>query len=227
MNDAALDRPMGPWGIVTPGFWHVTPDQAPSEGGEMTAARQPESPLPLPTPAEPETGHYVPPGPPPEYAPRIAAVFAALERPTDAAELAAAGVEAEKLDREITARFGEAHSHTVNVREIRGWLALETQQPETATRWYLHTTGLQCRVWGAGHGFTRGSAQRAVAAWSTIADSGRARALGDAVLTMLQQTVGEQDRMTVHVRRRLATMQPDAAAQRPGPDADRPAAGDS
>ncbi|MBM9506742.1 hypothetical protein [Actinacidiphila acididurans] len=164
-------------------------------------------------------------GPPPEYAARVAAVFRAIENKADAAGLAAAGVEAQKLDQEITGRFGEVHSHTISIREIRGWLAMETRQAETAVRWYLHTIGLQARLWPAGSEFITRSAERAVYAWSVVADPERSQVLGGEVLMMLQHALGEDHQLAVKVRRHLERQA--AAGQRPGPGTDRPADGGS
>lgn len=89
--------------------------------------------------------------PPLAYQDRIAVVVSAFAHPGDRARLEASAIEAEKLDQELTAEYGPQHSHTINIREIRGWLALLAGQPAVATRWYLHTTGLQIMQHGADH----------------------------------------------------------------------------
>lgn len=249
-----VDQLMGPWGTVAPGFWDsgeqntaaaqvqnasVTPAPVPPEippeppkapraaleaVPTEPAAVAPAEPQPAVRPdAEAAVGLLA--GPPPEYAARVTAVFRAIENKADAAGLAEAAAEAERLDQEITGRFGEVHSHSISIREMRGWLALETRQAETAVRWYLHTTGLQARLWPAGSEFITRSAERAVYAWSVIADPERSQVLSGDVLMMLQHTLGEDHQLTVKVRRHLERQA--AAGQRAGLGTDRPADGSS
>jgi hypothetical protein len=206
------DRLMAPWGNIAPGFW---------DSGEQngTHARIASAPAAVPSeipPVPPEAQAPVDPaaGPPPEYAARVATIFRTIEN-KDAADLAAVQSEAEALDQEITAAYGEAHPHTVSIREVRGWLALENQQPETAVRWYLHTTGLQARLWGSAHKHTSLSARQAAYAWSLITDPEQSHALGTAVLEMLRQTVGEGDKLTAHVRHHLPPAPSAGPAARP------------
>ncbi|MFD0386484.1 hypothetical protein ACFQ2B_40525 [Streptomyces stramineus] len=123
-----------------------------------------------------------------------------MRPPIDPQRLAAANVEAERIDREFTATFGAAHSHTINVRELRGWIAHLMGQPAAAARWYLHTTGLQAQVWGTEHEFTRASAERAVQQWSGVTDPTERLALGSELLPMLRVVTGETSDATRAVR---------------------------
>lgn len=228
ISDSDLDQLMRPWGDIAPGFWvkgnERSPQapQAPSAGVEP-AALPPKPPRP---PAPPATAAAaVLDGPPPEYAARVAAVLAVLGG--DPGGLQAAVADARHLDGEITARYGAAHPHTVNIREIRGWLELHRGDAAAATRWFLHTTDLQCQMWGTRHQATQASAARAVHAWSTIAEPEVALVLGEAVVDILARTAGEQAEVTRRARRKLTKVGAAATAQQPGPGADRPAVGGS
>ncbi|MFV8133175.1 hypothetical protein [Streptomyces syringium] len=178
-----------PWGTVSIGFWH-TPDSTPA------TAVLPREPEPAPGAAE---QREVPP-PPAEYRERIEAVTTACVPPVDPQRLAAAAVEAERIDQEFTTAYGAAHSHTINMRELRGWIAHLMGQPAAAARWYLHTTGLQAQVWGAEHEFTRASAERAVQQWSGVTDPAERLALGSELLPMLRVVTGETSAATRAVR---------------------------
>ncbi|ADI07953.1 hypothetical protein SBI_04833 [Streptomyces bingchenggensis BCW-1] len=127
----------------------------------------------------------------------------ALNSPADKEQLTQAGLESERLDQEITARYGEAHPHTINIRELRGWLALLLGQPGVATRWHLHTVGLQTEVWGPTHQLTQGSAQRAVHAWLKIDDPQEGAVIGRELLAMLATVLGEDSKVTRRALRRL------------------------
>ncbi|MFD8385196.1 hypothetical protein ACFV2X_42890 [Streptomyces sp. NPDC059679] len=192
------DQPMRPWGIVTADFWAAGQDAARSTEGKAAAQAEPQHPLTAERPA--------PPPPPEEYGERIAAITAAFNDPEDQALLASAGVDAEKLDEEITARFGSAHTHTINVRELRGWIAYLMGQSAVAARWYLHTTGLQTAAWGPDHSITQGSAQRAAHTWRSITDRTEAIALGPELVAMLAVVTGEDSQASQQVRARLDRM---------------------
>ncbi|MER7790005.1 hypothetical protein [Streptomyces sp. NPDC097640] len=121
----------------------------------------------------------------------------------DQAHLAWATVEADQLDQQITAEFGPAHPHTINMRELRGWLAHLTGQHATAARWYLHTTGLQAAVVGHQHPLTRASARRALFTWTSITDPQEKLSVGADVLDMLAATSGEESKAARSLRSRL------------------------
>ncbi|MGW2600038.1 hypothetical protein [Streptomyces klenkii] len=149
----------------------------------------------------------VPLPPPEQYQQRIATITAAFNAPHDASALAEAGREAERLDEEITAQYGPEHVHTINIRELRGWLAYVKGEHSVATRWYLHTAGLQTAVWGAEHQSTQESARRAAHIWNAITDSREALALGTELLTMLAAVTGEDSKTCRYVRKRLGKLQ--------------------
>ncbi|GHG56683.1 hypothetical protein [Streptomyces griseocarneus] len=202
------DQVMAPWGIVTPDFW-VDParEQAQEPAQEpASATAAPAAPTPGPT-AQPEENPAAPPPPPEAYRERIDKVVAAFATPGDQARLAEAGVEAERLDEEITAQYGPAHTHTVNVRELRGWLAHLSGESGVAVRWYLHTTGLQMAAWGPGHELTQGSAQRAAHIWMGITDPVEALAVGSELMAMLVAVTGHDSKAARKVRAGMKKLQ--------------------
>ncbi|MFE2529781.1 hypothetical protein ACFXEL_36780 [Streptomyces sp. NPDC059382] len=144
---------------------------------------------------------------PPEYQGRLAAVIEAIREPHDSHELARAGIEAEKLDEELTARFGGQHSHTVNIREIRGWLAFITGHPAVAARWYLHTTGLQIALHGAGHQAARDSVARAIHTWQVAKSPAEVVEIGTGLLKVVAAVLGERSEASRYVQGRLARYQ--------------------
>lgn len=146
-------------------------------------------------------------GPPPEYRDRINAITAAFGAAHDPARLAAAAVDAERLDQEITARYGQLHDHTVRLREIRGWLALLTGQPAVAARWYLHTSGLQIALYGADHAETEGSVRRAIHTWRQIKGPAEVVQIGGDLAKVVTAVLGEDSDAARFIRARLARYQ--------------------
>ncbi|MEV4042831.1 hypothetical protein [Streptomyces sp. NPDC049744] len=146
-------------------------------------------------------------GPPAAYQDRINAVVAAFDRPDDREGLAAAAIEAEKIDQEFTAQFGQQHAHTVRLREIRGWLALLAGQPAVAARWYLHTTGLQIALHGAAHAETEGSVRRAVHTWQQVKDPAEVVQIGGDLAKVVTAALGEDSDAARFIRARVARYQ--------------------
>lgn len=146
-------------------------------------------------------------GPPAAYQDRINAVVAAFGRPEDREGLAAAAIEAEKLDQEFTAQYGQQHPHTVRLREIRGWLALLAGQPAVAARWYLHTTGLQIALHGAAHAETEGSVRRAVHTWQQVKDPAEVVQIGGDLAKVVTAAFGEDSDAARFIRARIARYQ--------------------
>ncbi|QKV94926.1 hypothetical protein HUT19_26885 [Streptomyces sp. NA02950] len=121
----------------------------------------------------------------------------------DQAHLAWATVEADQLDQQITAEFGPAHPHTINMRELRGWLSHLMGHHATAARWYLHTTGLHASAVGHRHSLTRASARRALFTWTSITDPQEKLSVGADVLAVLVATGGEDSKAVRSLRARL------------------------
>ncbi|MGW5048382.1 hypothetical protein [Streptomyces griseoluteus] len=146
-------------------------------------------------------------GPPAAYQERINAVVAAFSRPDDRQGLAAAAIEAEKLDQEFTEQFGQQHAHTVRLREIRGWLALLAGQPAVAARWYLHTTGLQIALHGAAHAETEGSVRRAVHTWQQVKDPTEVVQIGGDLAKVVTAALGGDSDAARFIRARVTRYQ--------------------
>ncbi|MDW8804359.1 hypothetical protein P1P68_06020 [Streptomyces scabiei] len=225
-----------PWGTVTPEYW-ATGDDSTNPGASAASLSQQAAPAQEPEPVaaarpqrkEPESptlnsgaaataeqtgtsGQTSPAagedGPPEEFRSRIASVTAAFEAPADRERLAAAGIEAEKLDLEITAQYGEQHANTVNIREIRGWLAHLSGQPGVAARWYLHTTGLQMTLHGANHPLAEGSVRRAVHTWQQVTDPAEVVQIGGDLARVAAAVLGEGSDIARFVQARLSRKQP-------------------
>lgn len=144
---------------------------------------------------------------PEEYRARIDAI-AAISTPDDAAGLAKASIEAETLDQELTARFGAQHSHTVNIREIRGWLALLAGHPDVAARWYLHTTGIQMAVHGPRHASTESSVRRALGSWQQVTDDRDIVQIGLDLAKVVPAVLGEGSPAVRFVEDRISRHRP-------------------
>ncbi|GHF47748.1 hypothetical protein GCM10010218_31450 [Streptomyces mashuensis] len=182
------DDPMLPWGTVTADFWATTHQQ--DDTTDQSAPPVPSEPAVREPVADGGADESVPP-PPQPYQQRIAAVTAAFSTAQDSEALAAAEAEAQLLDQEITAQYGPAHPYTINIRELRGWLAHVKGQHGVATRWYLHTAGLQGSALGPRHRMTRESAHRAAHTWNSITDYEEALGLSSELLDVLAASSGE------------------------------------
>ncbi|MET8822542.1 hypothetical protein [Streptomyces rochei] len=138
---------------------------------------------------------------------RIASVASALHDPEDRHALGLAGVEAEKLDQELTQKYGQGHPHTVNIRELRGWIAHLAGDSETAARWYLHTTGLQISVHGPTHEQTQGSVRRAVHTWQQVTDPVAVVEIGSDLAKVVAAVLGPDSDAARFVQARVASSQ--------------------
>ncbi|NSC25706.1 hypothetical protein FM076_33000, partial [Streptomyces albus subsp. chlorinus] len=199
------DEPQfAPWGTVTPAFWASQPEPSP------------QNPLPQPArtrvpaalaqgPANDTSEH--PPPPPEEYKERVAAITATFTPPHDPQRLQWAAHQAERLDQEATATYGPTHTHTISVRELRGWIARLQGDPAAATRWDLHITQLQAAAWGMQHRITRAGAQRAVRHWTEIPDPATRLALSKELLGMLSAVTGDNSGLSRHVRKLIRKTQ--------------------
>ncbi|GHI98060.1 hypothetical protein [Streptomyces olivaceus] len=144
----------------------------------------------------------------PGFIERINAVTAAFSRPDDHHGLSVAGVEAEKLDQELTALFGERHTYTVNIRELRGWLAFMTGDHGTATGWYLHTAGLNIGLLGPTAPQTQDSVKRAIHLWQQVTDHADIVRLGSALASVVALVLGGEGEAFRFVQGRVARHQP-------------------
>ncbi|MFI0733306.1 hypothetical protein ACH4S9_30495 [Streptomyces sp. NPDC021225] len=215
------EETFAPWGTVSPAFWDFTALQpspsptaeqaarsapaalaasGPQAASRLSAAEPVPDPGPRPQPRQP--AQAAPEPPPAKYRERVATVTTAFQT-GDRGHLAWATIEADQLDQQITAEFGPAHPHTINMRELRGWLAHLMGHHATAARWYLHTTSLQAAVVGHHHSLTRASARRALFTWTSITDPQEKLSVGADVLAMLAATGGRDSKAARSLRARL------------------------
>ncbi|MFI7396187.1 hypothetical protein [Streptomyces tendae] len=219
-----------PWGTVSPEFWALTDPSWPEAGPAVDPAI-PQQTAPRASPsAAVEKAESVQNGPAAESVPqgsaltgpadadaeeqmppglhdRIASVTSALHNPEDRHGLGLAGVEAEKLDQELTLKYGQYHPYTVNTRELRGWIAHLAGDSGTAARWYLHTTGLQIALYGATHTETEGSVRRAIHTWQQIKDPAEVVPIGGDLAKVVTTVLGEDSDPARSIRARLARYQ--------------------
>ncbi|WP_405805632.1 hypothetical protein OG729_10105 [Streptomyces sp. NBC_00210] len=164
-----------PWGTVTPAFWGT--------GAPEAAAFAEQPPVPA------------------AIRDRMAAVAAASTagHPAEAAALA------HRLDTEITAQYGEAHLHTVHIREVRAHLAYLANDHVAAVGWYLHTARLRAAVQGQDHPDTAQATRRVYSLWRTLPapDAGR---LGAQLLAAVIDIHGPDAPLVTRIRRRLASL---------------------
>jgi hypothetical protein len=167
-----------PWGTVTQDFW-TTP----------FAATSPTGPGPG-LPAEALRARLT----------RIAEV-AQEGRLQDAATLAAA------LDQDVTAEYGEDHLHTVQVREVRGYLAALAGDHAGGLAWYLHGAQLRATVQGADHPDVEAATRRSYSLWRAIpADGADRHRLGVELLTIATDLHGPDAPVTRRTREHLYSL---------------------
>lgn len=206
-----------PWGTVTPTYWTVddgrrgpapaAPQRAlateESEKRVQKASAASSTDMPDGAPTQTSATDEVEPPPPEAFRDRITAVTAAFSNPADREGLAAAGIEAEKLDQELTAQYGEQHTYTISIREIRGWLAHLTGQPGVAALWYLHTTGLQIALHGQDHALAEASVRRAVGTWQQVTDPKDAVQIGNDLARVVSAVLGPDSDVALFVQDRV------------------------
>ncbi|SES38357.1 hypothetical protein [Streptomyces qinglanensis] len=199
-----------PWGVVSAGFWAGGTSAPPTTAGRPDGQAS-AHPMLAPAAAHESAEPQQPPPPPEEYRERVAAITSTFAPPHDTQRLAWAAIQAERLDQEATATYGAAHTHTISVRELRGWIARLQGDPEAATHWDLHVIQLQVATWGTHHTITRASAQRAVRHWTEISDPATRVALSKQLLGMLVAVSGENSGLSRHVRKLVRRAQSPAA----------------
>ncbi|MGW6867127.1 hypothetical protein [Streptomyces sp. NPDC054901] len=205
-----------PWGVVDPAFWQtdVEPDPAPIEHAD-TASTTSTATETVPVTDDTAADQGDEAGVPEEYGPQVARITAAFVDP-EPPRLEAAAVEAALLDAQLTARYGERHPHTVNARELRGWLALLSGDPSTAARWYLHTASTNATLVGPTAPNTVASAQRAVHCWSRVTDVATLLETGPSLSALVASSLGSGSDTARYVRTRLAGHTSDPASPTAG-----------
>lgn len=115
----------------------------------------------------------------------------------DAAALAA------RLDREVTAEYGEAHLHTVQVREVRGYLAALMGDHSSGLAWYLQAAQRRVTIQGPGHPDVESATRRAYSLWRSMPPDSDRRRLGAELLTVVTDIHGSEAPVVRHTRERL------------------------
>jgi hypothetical protein len=115
-----------------------------------------------------------------------------------------AALTAQQLDAQATAAFGDAHPHTVTLRELRGDLADLAGDTATAAAWYLHTAGIRAAHWGVQHPLTRQAVERAHELWMRSSDRDAQNLYGD-LLGLLTGIAGPDAPSTQEAIRRAQT----------------------
>ncbi|WP_108989891.1 hypothetical protein [Streptomyces coelicoflavus] len=131
----------------------------------------------------------------------------------DAAALAA------RLDRDTTSEYGELHLHTVQVREVRGYLAALAGDHTSGLSWYLHAAQLRVTVQGPGHPDVQAATRRAYSLWRAVPTETDRQRLSAALLTVATDIHGPDSPLVHHIRGQLyhlAAPLPSSAATPPG-----------
>ncbi|MFC8103319.1 hypothetical protein [Streptomyces sp. NPDC057363] len=115
----------------------------------------------------------------------------------DAAALAA------RLDLDVTAEYGEPHLHTVQVREVRGYLAALAGDHPSGLSWYLHAAQLRVTIQGPGHPDVEAATRRAYSLWRAVPTEADRQRLGAGLLTIAGDIHGLDSPLVRHIRERL------------------------
>ncbi|MGW7260532.1 hypothetical protein [Streptomyces sp. NPDC054834] len=121
-------------------------------------------------------------------------------RMDDAAALAA------QLDQDVTAEYGEVHLHTVQVREVRGYLAALMADHATGLAWYLHAVQLRVTIQGPGHPDVEEATRRAYSLWRAMPPEADRQRLGNELLTIATDIHGADSPVVRRVRERLYSL---------------------
>ncbi|MEN8649715.1 hypothetical protein ABCR94_03425 [Streptomyces sp. 21So2-11] len=131
--------------------------------------------------------------------------LAAIADASAAGDAGKAGALAHQLDEEITAEYGEAHLHTVHIREVRAHLAHLAGDESTALGWYLHTARLRAAVQGSDHPDTGQATRRVYSLWRAV-PTPDSRRLGAELLATVTDIHGPQALVARRTRARLDSL---------------------
>ncbi|MET8945458.1 hypothetical protein ABZX30_18200 [Streptomyces sp. NPDC004542] len=121
-------------------------------------------------------------------------------RPQDAVALAA------QLDQDVTAEYGELHLHTVQVREVRGYLAALMADHATGLAWYLHAVQLRVTIQGPGHPDVEEATRRAYSLWRAMPPEADRQRLGAELLTIATDIHGADSLVVRRTREHLYSL---------------------
>ncbi|WP_331763721.1 hypothetical protein OH738_40255 (plasmid) [Streptomyces hirsutus] len=115
----------------------------------------------------------------------------------DAAALAA------RLDQDVTAEYGELHLHTIQAREVRGYLAALAGHHPSGLSWYLHAAQLRVTIQGPGHPDVEAATRRAYSLWRAMPPQADRQRLGADLLTIASDIHGPDSQIVRRIRERL------------------------
>ncbi|MFJ2566593.1 hypothetical protein ACIO02_27290 [Streptomyces sp. NPDC087568] len=122
------------------------------------------------------------------------------DRLQDAATLA------HQLDQDVTVEYGEAHLHTVQVREVRGYVAALMGDHATGLAWYLHAVQLRVSIQGPGHPDVEAATRRAYSLWRALPPHTDWQRLGSDLLTIASDIHGADSAIVRRIRKRLYSL---------------------
>ncbi|WP_328928177.1 hypothetical protein OG429_29005 [Streptomyces sp. NBC_00190] len=195
-----------PWGVVSPAFW--TGGAAPED--PVAGAVAEEGVVEEPAAAgdrvvEASAAADAVAAPSPADSRFVEDALAAIRSAVGAAQKDKAVLLAEELDSAVTAEFGELHLDTVQVREIRGYLADLTGHAETGLAWYLHALRLRGALQGPDAPGTQQAARRAYSMWRTLQPA-RALAVATTLLDTVTDVLGPDSDAAHRTRRAIAAL---------------------
>lgn len=117
----------------------------------------------------------------------------------DAAALAA------QLDQDVTAEYGELNLHTVQVREVRGYLSALAGDHPSGLSWYLHAAQLRVTIQGPGHPDVEAATRRAYSLWRSMPPETERQRLGVDLLTIASDIHGPDSQIVRRIRDRLVS----------------------
>ncbi|MET7296262.1 hypothetical protein ABZS79_29825 [Streptomyces griseoloalbus] len=118
----------------------------------------------------------------------------------DASTLAA------RLDQDVTAEYGAPDLHTIQVREVRGYLAALAGDHPSGLSWYLHAAQLRVTIQGPGHPDVEAATHRAYSLWRAMPLEADRQRLGAALLTIAGDIHGPDSQLVHRIRERLYTL---------------------
>jgi hypothetical protein len=142
--------------------------------------------------------------PPPGLTPdRLRAGLVMIAEIAQAGHLPDAAALAARIDQDATAEYGELHLHTIQVREVRGYLAALAGDHSSGLSWYLHAAQLRVTIQGPGHPDVEAATRRAYSLWRAVPPEPDRQRLGAALLTVATDIYGPDSPLVQHIRGRL------------------------
>ncbi|ARP72340.1 hypothetical protein LK07_24150 [Streptomyces pluripotens] len=113
---------------------------------------------------------------------------------------------AAQLDQDVTVEYGEAHLHTLQVREVRGYLAALMGNHATGLSWYLHAMQLRVTIQGPKHPDVEAATRRAYSLWRAMPPDSDRQRLGTELLTIASDIHGTDSLIVRRIRERLYSL---------------------